>query len=68
MRKTFDKFYYFEIMERISMLRDILEDNIREHPAMRNSWKDKIDEAQAALGWVYGSAAGVFDNIEGNEK
>lgn len=45
--------HYFEIMDRIHVIQCTIEDHIRDHVAMTEEQRGKIDAAQALLGEVY---------------
>jgi hypothetical protein len=55
--------HYFEIMDRLSVIQDNIEDHVREHIACSKEWKEEIDKAQLILSGVQSMAAGKWDEM-----
>lgn len=62
MKDKLDKFHYHEVLDRTHMIRNIIDNELYNHPAISKKMKKHIDKVQILLGKVYQLAGSRRDH------
>lgn len=62
---SLDKFHYHEVMDRLTMINDMIENYLIDHHVCEKhqDLKDKLTDAQDILGEVYLKISGIFNDL-----